>query len=437
MGAGRRKMGSNGQLELDPLTERELEVLGLIAEGLTNREIAHTLVLALGTVKWYNRQIYSKLGAHSRREAVTQAREAGLLEADVVPRRGPWLYGAFGGALVVVAVAGLLFSGLIPASVRPAAEGAASAPAWGEDGVLIIEAHTGPARGVAWSPDGARLASASDDNSVKVWDAESGEAVFALTGHTDDATSVVWSPDGTRLASGSDDNAVFVWDAENGTLLETLQAYASDITSVAWSPDGERLVSGDSTGRVMVWDPDAFELLGTMDGLADRVVSLGWSADSGTLMGASADHVVILWDAGTREPVRRLTTDDGDFPEYYYYTFTAALSPGGERLTIEGDHRGIAVVYADTGETIFEESDVTSIRSSAWSPDGARLALGSGTGEVVLWDGVNGERLRVLDGGQAAMHSVAWSPDGKRLVAATERGRLIVWDLERLADTED
>jgi predicted ATPase/DNA-binding CsgD family transcriptional regulator len=67
-----------GRRVLEPLTDRELEILRLIAEGLSNREIAQKLVVTLGTVKWYNKQIYSKLGVHSRTQAIVRAREAGL-----------------------------------------------------------------------------------------------------------------------------------------------------------------------------------------------------------------------------------------------------------------------------------------------------------------------------------------------------------------------
>jgi len=72
---------THGQPLFDPLTEREIEILRLIAEGFTNREIAQELVITLETVKWYNKQIYSKLGVHSRTQAVVCAREVGLLDA--------------------------------------------------------------------------------------------------------------------------------------------------------------------------------------------------------------------------------------------------------------------------------------------------------------------------------------------------------------------
>jgi predicted ATPase/DNA-binding CsgD family transcriptional regulator len=82
MEAGDQVDSIMGQRMLEPLTERELEILRLISEGLSNREIAQKLVLALGTVKWYNKQVYSKLGVHSRTEAVARAREVGLFDAQ-------------------------------------------------------------------------------------------------------------------------------------------------------------------------------------------------------------------------------------------------------------------------------------------------------------------------------------------------------------------
>jgi ATP/maltotriose-dependent transcriptional regulator MalT len=65
---------------VDPLTDRELEVLHHIADGLTNQQIAETLIISPGTAKWYSSQIYSKLGVNKRTQAVAKARELGLLD---------------------------------------------------------------------------------------------------------------------------------------------------------------------------------------------------------------------------------------------------------------------------------------------------------------------------------------------------------------------
>ena len=68
---------------IEPLTQREMDILRLLAEGLSDREIAQRLVLAEGTVKWYNKQIYSKLGVNGREQAVSKARQVGLLEGQL------------------------------------------------------------------------------------------------------------------------------------------------------------------------------------------------------------------------------------------------------------------------------------------------------------------------------------------------------------------
>ena len=101
---------------------------------------------------------------------------------------------------------------------------------------------------MAWSPDGKRLATASDDQTAKVWDAASGQELLTLSGHSGGVYSVAWSPDGKRLATASDDQTAKVWDAASGQEVLTLKATAAYVNSVAWSPDGKRLATA-SDGR--------------------------------------------------------------------------------------------------------------------------------------------------------------------------------------------
>ncbi|MBP7930803.1 MAG: WD40 repeat domain-containing protein, partial [Acidimicrobiia bacterium] len=118
-----------------------------------------------------------------------------------------------------------------------------------------LTGHNGWVRSVVWSPDGTHLASGSDDRTVRIWDAHTGECTATLTGHDGWVWSVVWSPDGTHLASGSDDEMVRIWDAHTGECTATLTGHDGSVRSVVWSPDGTHLASGSNDGAVRRMNP--------------------------------------------------------------------------------------------------------------------------------------------------------------------------------------
>jgi len=107
---------------------------------------------------------------------------------------------------------------------------------------------------VAFSPDGRTLASGSWDNTIKLWDLESGEIRRSLSGHTDGVNSVTFSPNGKTLASGSSDLTIKLWDVESGEIRRTLAGHTIGVNSVRLSPDGRTLASGAYDGTVLLWD---------------------------------------------------------------------------------------------------------------------------------------------------------------------------------------
>ncbi|KAG6327555.1 hypothetical protein ID866_11532 [Astraeus odoratus] len=117
---------------------------------------------------------------------------------------------------------------------------------------MTINGHRSIVSSVAFSPDGKRIASGSWDNTICLWDAETGfQLGSALKGHTLNVTSVAFSPDGKRIASGSKDKTICLWDAETGLQLGSpLQGHTSYVSSVAFSPDGKKIASaGQSPSR--------------------------------------------------------------------------------------------------------------------------------------------------------------------------------------------
>ena len=330
-----------------------------------------------------------------------------------------------------------------------------------DDGVRVWDAVTGEnvlslehdhrVESVAWSSDDGRIATGFGDG-VRVWDAVTGKELLSLECGRG-VESVVWSPDSSRIATGSF-GAARVWDAVTGKELLSLER-GHGVKSVAWSPDGSRIVTSSTFDDARVWD-DATE--GNVLSLEhdNLVKSVSWSSD-GRCIVASSVGAAQVWDAVTGKEL--LSLERG-----HWVRLVAWSSDGGriatgsdegvrvwdavtgkELLTLECDYVtavawspdssriatgsfGAARVWdAVTGKELLTLECGHGVKSVAWSPDSSRIATGS-FGAARVWDAVTGKELLSLERGRG-VESVAWSPDGRRILTKTRRNEIRIWDV--------
>ena len=291
-----------------------------------------------------------------------------------------------------------------------------------------LEGHGDAVRSVAFSPDGQRLVSGSGDNTMRLWDANTGAAIGQpLEGHGDSVFSVAFSPDGQRLVSGSDDDTLRLWDANTGAAIgQPLEGHGAWVRSVAFSPDGQRLVSGSWDNTLRLWDANTGAAIGQpLEGHGDAVSSVAFSPDGQRLVSGSWDNTLRLWDANTGAAIGQPLEDHGSSVN------SVAFSPDGQRLVSGSDDSTLRLWDANTGAAIGQplEGHENSVWSVAFSPDGQRLVSGSADNTLRLWDANTGAPIgQPLAGHGSTVNSVAFSPDGQRLVSGSTDHTLRLWD---------
>ncbi|XRB14264.1 EF-hand domain-containing protein [Pseudoscourfieldia marina] len=286
----------------------------------------------------------------------------------------------------------------------------------------VLEGHSDAVKSASYSSDGTRIVSASRDNTVRVWDATTGACISVLEGHSGDVFSASYSADGTRIVSASADKSVRVWDAMTGACISVMKGHFGYVYSASYSADGTRIVSTSEDKTVRVWDAKSGACLSVLEGHSGRVYSASYSADGTRIVSASQDETVRVWDATTGACISVLEGHSNKVN-------SASYSADGTRI-VSASHDGTVRVWdATTGACLSElEGHSWYVTSASYSADGTRIVSASDDETVRVWDATTGACLSVLEGHSAEVTSASYSADGMRIVSASDDETVRVWD---------
>ncbi|HWN68078.1 MAG TPA: protein kinase, partial [Haliangium sp.] len=298
---------------------------------------------------------------------------------------------------------------------------------WNADGSgqpLLLRGHEDWVISAAFSRDGSHIVTASFDRTARVWNADGSGEPLVLRGHRDLVYSAAFSPDGGRVVTTSADRSARVWSADGSGEPLVLRGHRDLVYSAAFSPDGRRVVTASYDHTARVWNADGSGAPLILRGHGDRVYSAAFSPDGHRIVTASADRTARVWNAnGTGEPLVLRGHEDG--------IVAAAFSPDGRFVvTASGDHSA-RVWHADgSGERLVLRGHQDRLYSAAFSPDGKLVVTASGDQSARVWNADGAERPLVLRGHEDWISTASFSRDGSRVVTASADRTARVWNAD-------
>ena len=289
--------------------------------------------------------------------------------------------------------------------------------------VAELKGHGGPVFSAAFSPDGGLVVAASSDKTARVW-AASGPLFAELKGHRGMVNSAVFSPHWARVVTASDDRTARVWVVApmNGRLIAELKGHRGEVNSAVFSPDGARVVTASADKTARVWEAASGPLFAELKGHRGPVNSAASSPDGARVVTASEDTTARVWEAASGRVVAELKGHRGPVN-------SAAFSPDGARVVTASDDRTARVWEAASGRLFAElKGHLAPVKSAAFSPDGARVVTASADTTVRVWEAASGRVVAELKGHRGPVWSAAFSPDGARVVTVPSDSTVQVWE---------
>jgi len=290
----------------------------------------------------------------------------------------------------------------------------------------------GWAAGVAFSPTGDRLATASADNAARIFESQTGRELTICKGHDNVVAAVQFDPGGNLLATGSYDHTAGIWDVPGGKLLHRLVGHKGAVMSVAFSPDQMTLATAGIDQTVKLWDVATGNLKATLTGHKSWVNALAYRADSAWLASASSDGTIRIWSSRSTTPIHTLEVTNTEIR-------SLAVSPDGAWLAAGLRYGRVKLWTTQDWQERLSLAGHGDMCAVAFSPDGKRFAASEGDwnrgGTIKIRDIVTGDAINRYQHTGEIM-SLAFSPEGKSIAAAAADKTVRLWTLAKVMGFE-
>ncbi len=278
-----------------------------------------------------------------------------------------------------------------------------------------------------FSPDGRLAALPSVFPDAAVWDVGTGRLVATVEGLESPASHLSFSPDSRTVALASSRGPVYLHDARSGAQLRVMRGHASRAIRVRFRPDGGRLVSASSDSTVRIWDAATGALMAVLRGHEDEVRTARFSPDGSTVVSASDDLTLRFWDPDSGALKRVIRSPGTPIIAVYEIVY----SPDGSLITTTWGDSVVRIWRADTGEEALQlRGHQGIVRAVNFSPDGGRIITAAFDNTARIWDARTGRELAVLRGHTDALHQVLFSRDGRQACTIAQDATVRFWNAE-------
>lgn len=297
--------------------------------------------------------------------------------------------------------------------------------------VSFLSGDVGSVEDIAVSPDGRYVAACYRyDNFVRLWEIESGRVVRTYSGHSQDVWSVAFSADGSRILTGSDDGTAILWDTLSSRALNRYDIRGR-VNEAVFSPDGKYIAAGSSSGYVSVWDIASGEKIQEYrrQKHSVQISSLAFSPDGNYVVSGAGDS----WDNVRMHEIM----NGNEVKTYETHARSLAFSPDGKYI-LTGAKGGAHLLDAVSGEIVAEimigpkGSSATISSAVDFSSDGRYFIVGFMDGIAELRDSESGNKLKTYDlhmrHGRGDILAVAFTPDDRYVLAGCDDGKIRIWE---------